>query len=75
MIQKLWTSGLPLHDQLLNVQDVLLKLNKIQGDRGCILQTKAEKVFTKNAGLGTLKDLNDALIHGTPLASDHVMFP
>lgn len=53
-----------MHDQLQIVQNVTSKIHAIPGARGRELQTKTNSVFTKNEGLKTLEQLNDAVNDG-----------
>ncbi len=64
-IKKLETRGLSLNSQLAIVEDVRSQVSRIPGSRGGILKKKCDYIFTKNAGLSILIDVNDSFLHAT----------
>ncbi len=65
VLDKVQSSGLSLHQQIQLVEDARSRIAAIPGARGDTLKLKAEQVFSKNEGYLTLRQLNDAMVHGT----------
>lgn len=65
VLDKVQSSGLSLHQQIELVEDARSRIAAIPGARGDTFKLKADQVFSKNEGYLTLRQLNDALVHGT----------
>ena len=69
IIEKLETRGLTLNQQIELVENARSKIDSIPGARGEIFKLKAAKVFNKNTGYSTLREINAALVHGIGVPS------